>query len=495
MLFNYRKKLINLNQTKMRTNNLYKIFVLLICLSFTLCGFSQSRGLCGTYKIDTAALKKAKEFENNNRLNNSIQSTSFTIRVYFHILNCNDGSFSAATPAQITTEFNTLTAAYSSNNICFINAGYDNIYNSILDTNFNVNTSDPSLFNYYRVPNCINVFYPYKIKGTNSACSGTCGIGGISFSIPSTFCLVSRTNIAAAQTVAHEVGHCMGLLHTFDHSNGYEDINGSNSSTAGDLVTDTQADPYGYIGQNCYSTSSNGCTYTGYCTDPNGANNFSPPYSNLMTYWWAGNSITCYSSLALTNGQYIRVNSYLNTNSDLISCESPPSVTESGVSISSGYLMASAINTLSTSGTVSITGTAISLLGGNTVILEPGFDANPLAGGSTLIRLSQCSGAANFAIAEKLKSFSDDAANTLIAYPNPTSSTIHLAIKLVHNENKISVRVYDINMKAVKEISLENLLKGNNMVDIDLSKFSSGMYAVTMQGTDVLMRALIVLQK
>ena len=480
----------------MRTNNLYKVFVLQVFIFFTLNSFSQKPGLCGTYKIDTAALRSAKDFEARNKFNNTILSASYVLRVYFHILNCNNGSFPAATAGQITTEFNTLAAAYSANNICFINAGLNYIYNTTLDTNFNASTDNPSVFSAYNIPNCINIYYTYKIKGNNGACSGTCGIGGVTFTIPATFCLVSNGNIGQGQTIAHEVGHCLGLLHTFDHSNGYEDINGSNSSSAGDLVTDTQADPYGYIGQGCFSTSSNGCTYTGNCTDPNNATNFSPPYSNLMAYWWAGNGGSCYTSLNVSSGQYSRVNSYLNTNSGLISCESPSSVTESDISISSGYLIASAINTLSTSSTVSITGSAISLLGGSTVLLEPGFDADPSTG-STLIRLSQCSGIPNFSKAEKLKVFvnGDANANALLAYPNPTSSTVNLAIKLAHNESKVWVRVYDINMKPVKEITVENLIKGNNTVAVDLSKSSSGIYAVIVQGTDVLMRTMIVLQK
>lgn len=464
-------------------------------LAYSVCSFSQQPGLCGNYKIDRAALEKAKEFESRNRLNNGIQSFSFVIRVYFHILNCSDGTLPAATAAQIITEFNTLEAAYSANNICFINAGFNNIYNTKLDTNFNANTDDPSLFNPYRVPNCINVFYPYKIKGNNKACNG-CGIGGTSIAIPNTFCLVAKSNVGQGQTVAHEVGHCIGLLHTFEPSDGYEDINGSNSSTAADQITDTPADPYAYKGQSCFSTSSSGCTYTGSCKDPNNASNFSPSYSNLMTYWWAGTNGTCYSSLTLTSGQYTRVNSYLNTNSDLISCESASYVTESGVNISSGYLMASAINTLTTSGTVALSGSAVALLGGSTVTLEPGFDAYSYNGGFTLIRLSQCSGTPNFAVAEKLKpATADNAVNTLLAYPNPTSSSVNIASTLAHNESKLSLKVYDINMKPVKEISLQNLLKGKNTMPIDLSKFSSGIYTITVQGTDILMKVLVLLQK
>ena len=78
-----------------------------------------------------------------------------------------------------------------------------------------------------------------KIKGSNPACGGICGIGGIALGgIPGTFCLVAKSNIGKGQTTSHEVGHCLGLLHTFEPANGSENINGSNSSSTADLITD-----------------------------------------------------------------------------------------------------------------------------------------------------------------------------------------------------------------------------------------------------------------
>jgi len=88
-----------------------------------------------------------------------------------------------------------------------------------------------------------------------------------------------------------------------------------------------------------------------------------------------------------------------------------------------------------------------------------------------------------------------DAVNTLLAYPNPTSSAVNITYTLAHNESKLVLRVYDMNMKPVKEISLQNILQGKNTVSVDLSKFSSGIYAITIQGTDVLMKVLVIVQK
>ncbi len=500
MLFSYKKKLINLNQTKMRTGNLTKKGFLLSCIFFSLIAHSQEPKTCGPYKINQAAFDKALQFEKSKSqaAQNALSST-ILMRVYFHIVTDDDGTNAAATVAQISNEFNTLASNYSPDNLCFLNAGFNHINSTFLNNNFNADTDPASDFDSYQIPNCINIFYMKTINGSNASCGGSCGYGGIALGgIPGTYCLISSGNIAQGQTISHEVGHCMGLLHTFEPVNGYEDIDGSNSTTAADLIGDTPADPFAYKAKNntCF-TSSNQCTYNGTCTDPKGQTNYSPPYTNLMAYWWAN---SCYFALQITSNQFTRVNSFLTTNAALQQCEATLATANiSNVNVSSGYYFAAAVTTLNSGDNVNISGNTISTLGAGNVVINPGFDAAPSGNGLVLIRIDQCGDAESFSkkdnklIAQNSKI--ELTANSITAYPNPTSSAINLAIKLAHNESKLSVRMYDITMKAVKEISLENLLKGSNTITVDLSKFSSGMYVVTVQGTNVLMRTMIVLQK
>lgn len=345
---------------------------------------------CGNGKIDIAAANNARRFQLSNP--NSVNTVNSLVRVYFHICANDDGTNHAITPAQLATEFTSLLAAYAPDNICFLMAGTDTVNNTFLNTLFNAD-NDPSgtFFSPYQVPGCINCFYTQKINGNNTACNPPCGYGGIALGgIPGTFYLVASSNIGKGSSVAHEMGHCLGLLHTFEPSNGNEDINGANGSTAADQVADTPADPYVFNGAGCYSLSANQCLYTGTCTDPNGAGNYSPPYTNLMAYWWASATPTCYPNLAATSGQFTRVNSFLGSSSVLINCSSPTSVVLYPTTVSSGYYMQSAIGTFITSGSVLFNGTAKATLGGGTVYLEPGFHANPAGGGIVAVKIKPC---------------------------------------------------------------------------------------------------------
>jgi hypothetical protein len=337
----------------------------------------REHNICGNGKIDTAAERLAANYLNANRENSPL-AVNRLIRVYFYIVANSDGSNAAATPAQIQAEFQQLVTDYAPYNWCFANMGFRYIFDT--NINFNINCDNPvsyAALNPWLVPNCVTIFYQRQL-GANGG--GT--YGGNAYAIPNTYCSVATGNINLWRTISHEVGHCLGLRHTFEPVSGLENINGNNCSTTGDLVCDTPADPFGR--GSCFSSS--GCSYTGNCVDGNGATNFNPPYNNIMSYWGGrGCAVTNFST-----GQYNRANSFVSTNSGLISTLSGGGSTVYGpATFNSTYGMISVVNQLSTTGSILCQNNCVVGFVGQRVVLNPGFTASPTTG-KVEIRAAAC---------------------------------------------------------------------------------------------------------
>ncbi|MDX1479136.1 MAG: hypothetical protein R3301_15585 [Saprospiraceae bacterium] len=295
------------------------------------------------------------------------------VRVYFHICRNDNGTNAAATLEDIESEFAELVADFAPTNICFANMGVDFVddtqVNTMLDPDL---ASNEAWLQPYLVPGCLNIFYHANLLN----------YGGNAYSIPNTYCSIDQGNIGWAHTIAHEVGHCFGLLHTFEDAFGEGYINLAFCTTTGDKVCDTPADPY-HEDDPCFVSA--GCAYVGSCTDPVGATNYAPPYTNIMSYW-AGEDCTVDE---LTSGQYARAHSFLETDIPLLGIQSPADLVYGPVMAASGYVMVSAIHDVSTSGSVELINNVEASLQGQNVLLLPGFVADPTTG-RILIRSAAC---------------------------------------------------------------------------------------------------------
>ena len=293
-------------------------------------------------------------------------ATAKTVRVVFHILRNDDGSNAAATEAYLEAELVKIKSEFQPWDICFALIGFDYINNTTLNNSMNSNNSahTAALFpNDWA--NALNIYCHKELSNNN----GT-GLIGTAYAIPSTHLSIDIPENFDG-VLSHEIGHCLGLYHTFETAFGDELVNGSNCSTTGDKVCDTPADPNG-------SFNSTTCVYTGTTRD---ANNqlYSPMVNNLMSYYF--NCMTIF-----TAGQRTRVYDTIASNSTVSNMTMQTNtVNISNQNYTSGNWWGTARNNLNVgniggAGNVTATASAKIYYTSQIISLKPGFRAAPSSG-------------------------------------------------------------------------------------------------------------------
>ncbi len=126
----------------------------------------------------------------------------------------------------------------------------------------------------YNVPGAINIYFINKILNDDTF---ICGYASFPW-LDQEYVVVKNSCALNTSTVAHEIGHYLGLYHTHSTVNGFELADGSNCRFSGDEVCDTPADPR--LGSHNVSTD---CDYTGRERDLNN-DRYDPDPSNVMSY-------------------------------------------------------------------------------------------------------------------------------------------------------------------------------------------------------------------
>lgn len=173
------------------------------------------------------------------------------------------------------------------------------VHPNVRNDKIRMGIEDKEIAALYDVPMTINIYYVIDIIGSNNAC-GFAPMG--SMSVPQQQsdrdAIFIKKSCAAGKTLTHELGHYFGLFHTFEAAaNGAESVDGSNCSTAGDLICDTPADPNG-----TGSVHPTNCDLTPPIKDSNG-DYFTPNSCNFMSYY----NNTCGNGNSFSTGQYNRM--------------------------------------------------------------------------------------------------------------------------------------------------------------------------------------------
>ncbi len=257
----------------------------------------------------------------------------YCIKVYLTVFANDNGTFRASTDADQVRQFNAMVEMYRPHSICFVLMGIRQINNSDLNDQ---DKSEESELEPYLIPGMLNVFTHAVTRNGGNL------LGGFAYDIPNTGAYASLWggNISGATdnvTMAHEVGHVLGLLHTFERHPGdpfhdkesvERNPNAScwDCDTDGDYICDTPADPDQddenggqYLVANTTLPSA-GCVYTGNRRDECDVL-YTPATNNFMSY----GRFECLN--AVTVGQGTRMRYYLANESDFSAILAPEFVT------------------------------------------------------------------------------------------------------------------------------------------------------------------------
>lgn len=226
-----------------------------LCIAiFLILSTFQAIGQCGT-QTPPEYLEQYIRDINNLEVARNGRATTLYVPIFYHFIADNNGAGTKPF-AEMLQSHCELNDAYASSDIQFYIAGIDTISNSNYYTFTTYQVGDQIMQAYNRA----NVCNVYICENPRNVCgyaffpgSGVKG-GGI---------FVKKSCYGTATTtLAHEMGHYLGLLHTFEGWDyNQEFVNGSNCSNAGDYLCDTPADFLDFRWS---------CPYTGNQTDNNG---------------------------------------------------------------------------------------------------------------------------------------------------------------------------------------------------------------------------------
>jgi hypothetical protein len=329
----------------------------------------------------------------------------YLIRVFIHAVR-NSAGTNGVTNGQILDALNILQTDFNPHNICFSLVGIGSINNDDFmtwndncpgGTSQGTNDDDDfdQLINTNVSANAIDIYIlPDNIYHQGQA-SGTPGrafvIGGsLSFNGVNSI-------LRASKVISHEMGHCLGLFHTFHgtcvcEQNGAtscsgsiinacpELVNGTNGNTCGDFVQDTPADPIRLFNQ----PLGTGCTWNN--TNMRDANNqlYDPDERIIMSYTFP----QCMQ--LFTQGQGQRMRNVIANSTILQTRTVPNDVFVQNRQFTSGNILFAGLSTITAGsmvtegaqGNVSISSTAIcEFRSRNSISLMPGFSAAPTSSG------------------------------------------------------------------------------------------------------------------
>jgi len=419
--------------------------------------------------------------------------TSYTFKVYYHIIRKNNGKKPSTDYTSIANAHNFLNSSFISSNICFVWSGTDYIddndfYNFDF---FSVAAADQESSELFQINAHSDGIDVYIIHESTSQYA----FNGRVNTIPGNGIIIQNVKFQQS-TFPHEMGHIMGLYHAFEESICIENPDGSNSSTCGDLVEDTPAATYS-------------CKYlTTACQYPCSVSyNVSVLENNFMMY---AENLNCRTTF--TDGQKERMYGVIDQTSDLQQRLVPFDRTIAFQNIPFNIFLGITINDIvqEAKGTLTLQDVNIQSPGKGAfraedeIIVLPGFDA--IEGCRALLIIENiCKAGETQAKAEESvveyyenegfrvdiskeefeTSLQSDIQSSLSEsifkiYPNPFTDLFSISIETLNeyeNTERVLVEITDLNGKGII-LNNYTYLELNRDLEINSSKLQNGFYII-----------------
>jgi hypothetical protein len=229
------------------------------------------------------------QFLNKMMRSSSHSNYSYCVKIYMHVIRRTNGT-GGQTPNAVNQVFQILNNDYNPHDISF---NWDGTIDYIDNNDYFNNPSypypfptdglTPEIFSVNNHQDGIDIYlFDDSVGGSGLAN----GVGESSeLYVAGSFGESPYQSLITSHVISHEMGHVLFLWHTHHgtYNEGGNDnpcaelVNGSNSSTCGDYVTDTPADPHIQFNVNL------SCQWQGSGTDANG-DNYNPDTHNIMAY-------------------------------------------------------------------------------------------------------------------------------------------------------------------------------------------------------------------
>ncbi|MFN0216686.1 MAG: M43 family zinc metalloprotease [Saprospiraceae bacterium] len=396
----------------------------------------------------------------------------YVYQIYVHLLSDDDGSKLAMSPWDLGTNLQRMAGYFQPHNICFELVGMDYINNTEWNSKFELGMIG-ALHAVNPHSNAIDIYIHNGSIG---------GWGGMAYDYPGTHFSVAGY---APTLFEHEMGHCLGLMHTFETGAILECPSGSNGSTTGDLIKDTPAD---FPGSEAFV---NNCVYTGdsaiFCSGANWL--YKPLTNNIMSY----NHSDCITSF--TAGQGVRMRNMADTTSFLKTRLAPENRTVTGMTLG-GEFGFSAKNTISIGnlggfGNVNITSSGYGVFtAGSLVKLLPGtyITANADGTNRTRIKINDlCDG--NGIIGDDPSNDRSIPSNGVVAepvfqcsiMPNPFLGSTNVVYTLTE-PSRIGIRIFNATGGLVATlVPGQTQEAGEYRYEFDAKDLATGIYFLDVQ--------------